>query len=72
MLRVQRADVERQLRRFGSQNGVRVSILRAPGIYARLAALGLPADQAERLALATVEGAGALASASPFLAGAAG
>ncbi len=29
------------------------------------AALGLPADQAERLALAMVEGAGALASASP-------
>ena len=32
-------------------------------------ALGLPADQAERLALATVEGAGALASASPHAPG---
>jgi nucleoside-diphosphate-sugar epimerase len=29
-----RADAERQLRRFGGRNGVRVSILRAPGIYA--------------------------------------
>lgn len=29
-----RVDAERQLRRFGCQNGVRVSILRAPGIYA--------------------------------------
>jgi len=33
-------------------------------LAAGAAALGLPADQAERLALATVEGAGALASAS--------
>lgn len=33
------------------------------------AALGLPADQAQRLALATVEGAGALASASPYAPG---
>ena len=33
------------------------------------AALGMPADQARRLALATVEGAGALASASPFAPG---
>lgn len=33
------------------------------------AALGMPADQAQRLALATVEGAGALASASPFAPG---
>jgi nucleoside-diphosphate-sugar epimerase len=29
-----RVDAERQLRRFGRQNGVCVSILRAPGIYA--------------------------------------
>jgi nucleoside-diphosphate-sugar epimerase len=29
-----RVDAERQLRRFGSRNGVCVSILRAPGIYA--------------------------------------
>ena len=29
-----RVDAERQLRRFGRQNKVRVSILRAPGIYA--------------------------------------
>ena len=34
-------------------------------LAAGAAALGLPADQAERLALAMVEGAGALASASP-------
>ena len=33
------------------------------------AALGMPADQAQRLALATVEGAGALASASPHAPG---
>ena len=30
-----RVDAERQLRRFGRQNKVRVSILRAPGIYAQ-------------------------------------
>ena len=30
-----RVDAERQLRRFGMQNKVRVSILRAPGIYAQ-------------------------------------
>jgi nucleoside-diphosphate-sugar epimerase len=29
-----RVDAERQLRRFGAQHGIRVSILRAPGIYA--------------------------------------
>ncbi len=29
-----RADAERQLRRFGSQHATRISILRAPGIYA--------------------------------------
>lgn len=29
-----RVDAERQLRRFGRNAGVRVSILRAPGIYA--------------------------------------
>lgn len=29
-----RVDAERQLRRFGARHGVRVSILRAPGIYA--------------------------------------
>ncbi|MBK7326626.1 MAG: SDR family oxidoreductase [Propionivibrio sp.] len=31
---MRRLDAEHQLRRFGRQNGVRVSILRAPGIYA--------------------------------------
>ena len=31
---LRRVDVERQLRRFGCQNKVRVSILRVPGIYA--------------------------------------
>ena len=38
-------------------------------LAAGAAALGLPADQAERLALATVEGAGALAAASPHAPG---
>jgi pyrroline-5-carboxylate reductase len=38
-------------------------------LAAGAAALGLPADQAQRLALATVEGAGALASASPYAPG---
>lgn len=32
---LRRVDAERQLRRFGRQNKVRVSILRAPGIYAQ-------------------------------------
>jgi nucleoside-diphosphate-sugar epimerase len=40
-----RADAERQLRRFGRHNGVRVSILRAPGIYA---ADRLPLDRLRR------------------------
>ncbi len=31
---LRRADAERQLRRFGARTGARVSILRAPGIYA--------------------------------------
>jgi len=31
---LRRVDAENQLRRFGRRNGVRVSILRAPGIYA--------------------------------------
>ena len=39
-----RADAERRLREFGRRNGVRVSILRAPGIYA-----------AERLPLSRLE-----------------
>jgi pyrroline-5-carboxylate reductase len=38
-------------------------------LAAGAAALGLPADQAQRLALAMVEGAGALASASPYAPG---
>ena len=40
-----RVDAERQLRRFGRQNGVRVSILRAPGIYA---ADRLPLDRLQK------------------------
>lgn len=40
-----RADAERQLRRFGTRNDVRVSILRAPGIYA---ADRLPFDRLRR------------------------
>ena len=31
---LRRVDAERRLRRFGRRNGVRVSVLRAPGIYA--------------------------------------
>ena len=40
-----RVDAERQLRRFGRQSGVRVSILRAPGIYA---ADRLPLDRLQK------------------------
>ena len=40
-----RVDAERQLRRFGRQNGVCVSILRAPGIYA---ADRLPLDRLQK------------------------
>ena len=40
-----RADAERQLRRFGRESGVAVSILRAPGIYA---ADRLPLDRLQR------------------------
>ena len=40
-----RVDAERQLRRFGCRHGVRVSILRAPGIYA---AERLPLDRLRR------------------------
>ena len=40
-----RVDAERQLRRFGRNTGVRVSILRAPGIYA---ADRLPLDRLRR------------------------
>lgn len=40
-----RVDAERQLRRFGSRHGVRVSILRAPGIYA---AERLPVERLQR------------------------
>ncbi len=42
---LRRVDAERELRRFGARRGVRVSILRAPGIYA---AERLPTARLER------------------------
>ena len=42
---VRRVDAESQLRRFGARHGVRVAILRAPGIYA---AERLPIDRLKR------------------------
>ena len=42
-----RVDAERRLRRFAARNGVRVSVLRAPGIYA---ADRLPIERLERRA----------------------
>lgn len=46
---MRRIDAERQLRRFGRRNGVRVCILRAPGIYA---AERLPLERLKRGVLA--------------------
>ncbi|MFT3759807.1 NAD(P)H-binding protein [Thauera sp.] len=42
---LRRVDAERQLRRFGRRSGVRVSVLRAPGIYA---ADRLPRERLQR------------------------